>query len=305
MPIKLGTLQLVLLFLICAVMLVSPVGDLQHDRLLSRLLDFGHFPLFAVVFYCVLGFLPRKTTGSRRWGVAVVATLLFNLIAECMQPLFGRSSGLADWFIGCAGCLSAALLNLPKEAGYTFIRCTVVSSLLLVSLLPVGMVVFDRYAARTGFPLLSSFESPLELDRWQCHGCTIRRSRKNATDGCYALKIKTEKKASYPGLFLVDMSRNWSDMESLRFDVFWPQDAGARLWVRIDDVPCPAFGDRVQVAIPLHPGTNRIMLSRELVSTTSGGKALDLKAIQSFGLFLENGGPSLVFHLDNVALNLK
>ena len=286
-------------------MLALPVGGLQHDRLLSRLLDFGHFPLFAVVFYCVLGFLPRKAPGSRRWGVAVVATLLINLIAECIQPLFGRSSGLADWFIGCAGCLSAALLNLPKEAGYTFIRCTVVSSLLLVSLLPVGMVVFDRYAARTGFPLLSSFESPLELDRWQCHGCTIRRSRGNATDGRYALEIRIGKEASYPGLFLVDMSRNWSGMESLHFDVFWPRDAGARLWARIDDMPCPAFGDRVQIAIPLHPGTNRITLSRELVSTTSGGKALDLKAIQSFGLFLENGVPGLVFYLDNVALNLK
>ena len=294
-----------MLFLICTVLLVMPVGGLQQDRLLSRLLDFGHFPLFAVVFYCVLGFLPRKATGFRRWGVAVVATLLFNLMTECIQPLFGRSSGMADWFIGCAGCLSAALLNLPKEAGYTFIRCTVVSSLLLFSLWPAGMVVFDRYAAWAGFPLLSSFESPLELDRWQCHGCTIRRSRENATDGRYALEIRTEKEASYPGLFLVDMPRDWRRMNSLFFDLIWPYDNNILLWVRVDGSADASYENRVQQSFLLHPGTNRIMLSRELVSTTSGGKALDLKAIQSFGLFLENGVPSLVFYLDHVALNLK
>ena len=286
-------------------MLVLPVGGLQQDRLLGRLLDFGHFPLFAVVFYCVLNLFPQNANGSRRWDAAVMATLLFNLAAECVQPLFGRSSGVADWFIGSAGCLSAALLNRLKGPRHKFPCYAVVLTLILASLMPAGMVVLDRHAARADFPLLSSFESALELGRWECHGCTIRRIHEGITDGCYASEIRIEKETAYPGLFLVDMPRNWSDMKNLRFDIFWPQDAEARLWVRMDDSPDSPYECRVQQAFLLHPGTNRIALSRELASTTPEGRALNLKAIQSFGIFLEKGVSGLVFRLDNVALNLK
>lgn len=294
-----------MLFLACAVLLVLPVADFQHDRLLSRLLDFGHFPLFALIFWCVLNFLPRKPDGSRRWGAAIIATLLLNLVAECVQPMFGRSSGIADWFIGTAGCLGAALLLLPTTGKVQLLFYGVMLMLLLASLMPAGWVALDRRAARADFPLLSSFESPWELDRWEYRGCSLRRTRENATEERHALEITIDEEVVYPGLFLVDMPRDWSEMESLGFDLFWPSDTDVLLWVRVDDSVGSTYGNRVQQAQLLHRGSNRILLSRDLVSITPEGRSLNLKSIQSFGLFLEKGTPGLVFYLDNVTLNLK
>ncbi|MBN1270293.1 MAG: hypothetical protein JXB04_11950 [Kiritimatiellae bacterium] len=273
------------------------------DRLLARAQDFAHFPVFAAFTFLLLRGVAARDV--RRHAAVLVGAAAVSIVVEVLQPFAARSAEPADVITGFAGIACGALVHASLgEIARRRRTLLAVGALLLLCLaaLPPATVVLDRRAARRSFPLLASFESNAELGRWIFQGCRAWRTTEHATLGRYALEIEVGDGDPYPGLFLADMPRDWSGMAQCCFDAFLPGTEPVALWVRADDRPDPAYGERFQAEVVFRPGSNSVCIARDAMATTSGGGPLDLGHVLAWGVFFERSPQGRRLVLDNVRL---
>lgn len=289
-------------------LLLVPGLEAPRDRILSRLQDLLHVPLFAVMTVLLIRLFSARGGPVRGTALALAAAAGLGVAAERVQPWVGRTAEGGDILLGLAGsAIGAGVLWIRRvRAGITrAVLLGVVVLLLAGALVPLGTALVDRALARRQFPLLGSFECGAELGRWTANGCELRRTREGATDGRWALEARVTQQIEYAGLFLVDMPRDWRRATSLRADLFLAAPNAAQVWVRLDDQASRDYWTRFQKMILLKPGSNRVVFGRGEMGIASGGRPLDLEHVRSWGLFFDSAAVGDRLCVDRVALTLE
>lgn len=296
--------RILLLFLGCLALLMVPWLEKASDRLLACLQDAAHFPLFAFMFVLLFRLWPAAVNDGMRVLLSLGALVAVAFMAEMVQPFIGRTAGWEDIAYGLAGSVAAACAEASGRAAHRRGRRALAGAagaLVLAALLPSWLVAMDRVRARLDFPVLASFEQPMEQGRWMINGCRADRVADHATDGRCALRVEVTNAAPYPGLFLTDAPRDWRGWRRVCLDVFIDGAAGRRFWLRIDDRPDAPYADRAQDVMDAGPGVNRLCLSLDGLKAANG-RSMDLSRVISFGLFFDEARVGDRIRVDRVVL---
>lgn len=299
-PALLGALTLIALFFV-------PAFGRPTGRIVSYGKDFLHFPLFAGVAAILLFVWPKHRGALAKCAVVSGVAVSLALLIEIIQPLAGRTAAFADVLLGTAGSFAVVAVYLALRSASDRARRWLIGTgilLLLASGLPLGLVIVDRLTARSLFPMIDSFERPVDLGRWKPEGGSLSQVEEHATHGRYAMRLTVEDpNERYPGLLLADGRMDWRAHRRLAFDVYLEASGSRKLWVRLDDRMFPPFTDRAQTELDVKPGANRIVLDLPVFAVTPTGRPLDLDRIEAVGIFLDGAQPGDALFLDFMTLS--
>lgn len=148
--------------------------------------------------------------------------------------------------------------------------------------------------------ILSDFEDPGDLEKWNSNNASIELSSEHATSGNYSTKI-TFMPAT--GASAVKIEKyfeknksiaNWSGYEVLTFDIFNPNPKSERMILQIRDTK----GRKTKINLQLAPKVNNIMV----IDIARLWGNLKPSGISQLNLFLWGNKNNKVFYLDNVKL---
>lgn len=224
----------VVLFALVVTALLVPVPF--KGRSASALGDLVHAPLFGSLALATLWawqrWRPLEQSDSKlgrrlvfRGTVVWVSLSMFGLAMEVLQSLSGGRSGtLHDTVanslgIAAAVCAYAGSWFLSKRrraAGSVFLAAA-------VTLLGIGWyrpvrMLWDVMQVPRRFPLLASFESEIEFQRWYPRKSELTLSREHVSDGRRSLRVRFEPE-EFTAITLFELPNDWSQAETLQVDV--------------------------------------------------------------------------------------
>jgi VanZ family protein len=278
-------------------------------RLTSYMHDLAHFPLFATIAAGLLALWSKHRHATITCAWVAATALAMALLIEYFQPLVGRTTALGDVLLGVAGAFAAVTIYLAVQSS-TIRKKRIFLGLALLAavacLVPQQILSADWYISKRAFPMLDSFERPVELGRWTSEGCTLEQSRAHVTHGRYALKMTvSDSMSAYPSIFLADGPMDWRGYGRLAVDVYLDGDQGRTVCIRADDTVNPPYEDRAQMAVDLKPGMNTIWVNLQTFARMPGGRYLDLGRVQTVGLFLDHPRIGDTLYIDRVMLSAK
>jgi VanZ family protein len=272
--------------------------------------DLGHILFFALA--SVLAILLARQRGIRtEWQFALALIVLgvgCGILIEIAQlGVGGRSVDCWDVYRDLLGILTALVFcgilpgSLHLRRGFLFV-CAL---LLFSSIGPLAVALVDEYLADRQFPVLADFETPFEEDRFVPAG-HVQRSGTFARSGRHSLHVRLTT-ATYSGVSLFYFPHNWEGYEQLHFSVYNPSRDRLVLHCRIHDRWHKDHGmvyrDRFHQAFPLVQGWNDCRVSLEAVHRAPAEREMDMKAIESFALFVVRQDRSRVLYLDHIFLS--
>jgi VanZ family protein len=279
----------------------------QSARSLGEIWNLGHVLFFFLFTLLAWGYPALANfAGWLRLLIILFTVLLIGLGIEGMQLFVGnRSVGWDDIARNLAGAALALIWIVDREVhGYRWRK-----SLRLVAavigcgcLLPIGIVLVDEYRARRDFPLLASFESRLELERWSS-GNHLDLVSDPVREGHFAVAIHLRHE-EYSGAALVHFPGDWRGYDALAFSMFNPGEP-VELHFRVHDREHAGdrqqYHDRYNGTRMLAGGWNDILIPMSGILSAPQGRTMDLAHIRGFGLFLMDQ-PARLLYLDNVRL---
>ena len=279
------------IFIFIALSLFAGTGYHQ-TRLTGALWNAGHILLFALIAYFALYdtsfFRGKKPSVSLL--VLTVVTLILGFAMEFVQWVF--HSGKPDVADVARDLLGAAIpvvfgKTLIKREKLRYIFQTILVILLSVQLFPAAIAAVDEFKAWREFPVLSDFESELELSRWEGEA-KFGLSDKHVYHGNRSLHIIL-KPSLYSGVALVFFPSDWSEYRFFEFHVFNPESKPVLLICRINDAAHRLndyrYSDRFHKEIEITPGWNHITIDLKNVQTAPKTRLMDMKQIKYMKLF--------------------
>jgi hypothetical protein len=175
--------------------------------------------------------------------------------------------------------------------------------IIIICLLPLLLTLYDEFRAWRDFPVLSDFESSLELSRWE-EKEHITRVQIPVKSGNFALKasLTTEK---YSGVSLCYFPENWVTARALTFSVYNPGEIVV-LNYRIHDWKHKGkdqeYTNRFNRQTNLASGWNTITVPIEEIANGPKGRQMDLAHIRGLGFFVMEQPYERVLYFDDVRL---
>lgn len=213
--------------------------------------DLVHAPLFGTATFCFLLILqrlkPLKFSSQlvRRTVVVAAVLIVFGFGMEVAQRQMGRTPSIHDAIANALGITAASLCFLSlmswrsgNRRRWIHVSVLIVAVGLLITAWLRPMRMLNDYVQRErAFPLLSSFESDVELSRWYFRSCDRSLSDEVLSDGASSVEI-TSKDDEYSGITLIEMRNDWSAANSLDLDAQLleePNGEPVELMVRVVD----------------------------------------------------------------------
>ncbi|MBE0598560.1 MAG: VanZ family protein [Desulfuromonadales bacterium] len=304
---KVGGLWVPLALVLVVLMFVG--GAAHPSRLEQALWNLGHVPAFAL-WTALLLKIPalRRESLAGQLGFAFILALGGGVLVEGAQTLFGRSFDLWDLLRNLAGALLAVAIFVPSPAISPPLQrrlCRGAAGLALAAVvLPATALMADSLLARQQFPLLASFESPLELGRWS-GSARISRTLGLAIEGEASLQVEfgTE---PYSGLFMDDFPGDWRGFGALELSLYNPQTEPLEIHLLLFDQAHRdngrPYADRFNAVHTVPPGWSRLRIDLETAAAAPAGRRLKLGEVASFGLFTVQRIAPARLYLDQVRL---
>ncbi len=211
---------LVPLALVCAVLLF--VGGPDFNSLRSYRYGWGSGHLFCFALWAYLYALWRCDISFRRLLIeALLLTLVVGGTTELLQSGIGREASWQDLGNDVVGSLVGIFFLAPARLQLFPMARKILQIPILVlvvwSLLPTAKAIVDDLIAHKQFPLLSGFETSMEMTRW--NGSAKRRIVSElAFSGQYSMRLDLSTQR-YSGLGLKDFPHDWSSYGSVRLQV--------------------------------------------------------------------------------------
>lgn len=287
---------------------VSPV----YKSLLDRLFDGGHMLLFAVITLVFFTSLPSGMAEKNRLAAAVLLGVVFATVAECLQPLTGRTSSAVDWRNSLVGVVCGFTgICLWRRGGSPFVWFFYVvvclGILVLLEIPAIGEWRALRWQEKN-FPVLADFESGEELRLWTPHRdsggvrTAAKTSKQFASSGISSFHVQTVP-GIWSGVTYNAGDRDWRDYHALVLDVLNPSDESFSLAFRIDDEgDCTKYADRFNKSIVLKDGWNRIEILIDQIKNGPQERELNISSIRWLYLFTRPNEPPREFYVDYVRL---
>jgi len=303
------SLLLIFAILIISFLLFSDFNT-SHSRLIDELLNLGHLPLFGFIATGVLWVLNRNETnvqGNKSYIYAGIITILFGVFTECIQPLISdRHFELHDVSNDAIGVVTflSLLFAFQKPLPNRIVFILSVSSLLLVifSSFPLYHAAVDTKAMYKEFPVIGSFESSHEMDRWEKQRSAFTLTKLHATDGHYSLRVLLYP-GEYPGISLKYLQGDWLGYRALCFDIFLEGQTPLKITIKVNDQDHDEiYTDRFNRSILINPGHNHICIDLKEIEHAPKGRLMNMSAISKLSIFTHNLKIPRVICLDNLRL---
>ena len=264
-----------------------PFGHGANTNFFARLMDAGHFPLFAAItIVLVICGIPVS--------VAAVGLLVFDGAVELIQPYFHRSESSVDFFNGLLGVvLGVVLVKLWRaRAGAFAFGCVLLLSAgcSVILLLPAyrEWQAIEWRAAH--FPILATFSDPLERKLWESEPDAIHFAKSDHPHGDSVLRYEASPTEKFWLVYSAG-DLDWSKHTSLDLDVRSPEN-GVELAIRIDDAnPCKEYDDRFNRPIALSAGWNHLRIPVADMRDAPKHRKLDVSRIRRLIIWTERSFP--------------
>jgi hypothetical protein len=281
---------LLILTLGCSALFFVGGPGWESGRLFQAGWEVGH-----IVCFALWAFLYVYWRGSgkfvRSLAEALLLTLLLGGAVELIQSQIGREGDWGDVAADLLGCATGVLVYYSHRRRHR-LRLVPVQFLVLLllvwSLIPLTKVVADEVIGSRQFPLLSGFETPLEISRWG--GSAVRSvDRSYAFSGEASLRVQLTAQR-YSGLELRDFVSDWSGYRYLSLQVYNPEKESLLLYFRVHDrshrASQNAYSDRYHSSFKLHQGWNQLMVPLAKVAAAPKSRVMDLGHVAGVGIFV-------------------
>jgi VanZ family protein len=273
----------------------------------SQLNVFAHFFFFALLARLFLS-LPSLARLSFVHGSGLILLLVLILggAIEIIQPFFGRTASLTDVGITIIGAMAGLFFftpgrEKPGRVFYNFSRVLIIGVSALIFWGPMATLLDMHHASRQ-FPVLSDFETGLQVKRWS-YGRIVRHISRS---GSSSLRVKLDYSQTYPGTTLNYGFGNWSEYDALALSVFNPDPESLRIIISIRDLEHSksgkGFGDRFDRSFQVEHGWNDLYIAMDDIRNSPAQRELDLDRLTSMVVFTMNLPESRVIYLDNLRL---
>ena len=166
--------------------------------------------------------------GLVAWAMAVA----LGVAIEILQGLTGRSASWHDVLADAAGAGAFLIWESTPRAASRAVRIGLYSAaaiLVAVPSAPPLLVLTDVAMQVRDGPRLASFESPLELSRWEFQDSRPSRSTSHATEGRWSLRVDMGR-GDYPGATLEWPVRDWTGYHVWNSILTWSRGRGWTWW---------------------------------------------------------------------------
>jgi len=295
---------------LCICLLLFADLGKSPSLLYDSIINLGHVPLFAVVAGMTLWVLDRQKwvhTDIKKYLWAFVLSAVLALATEIIQHFTPERSfqvrDIVNDLIGAGVFLVAAYqyrrgLQVEKRV----LLCSTALCLMLFSCLPVVVAAADEMRSRRDFPLLGSFETRWEMERWKSEESSFRRVSMYATDGNLSLETVLSP-GLYPGITMDYPPRNWRGYNTFTFDAYLEGTDSFPLTIRINDLQHnEGFEDRYNRTFVLKPGQNSLNIDLSDVEHAPKGRVMEMKNISILCLFSYNLKEKRTVYIDNIRL---
>ncbi len=293
--------------ILCLVLLFIGGPGPYSPRSYRYFWDFGHLFCFWLWTYGLLRWRPLPSFWRQLLLVLGLAFLVGG-VTELLQALTGRSASWQDLGLDLLGSLLAVVFAAPSrsklQAGARQLLQLVTLVLVAWSLLPLFRVVTDELIGEQQFPLLSGFETPLEVTRW---GGSASRflDQQVAYSGQASLRVELSTHR-YSGIGLKHFPGDWSGYRWLQMQLFNPETEPLQLHFRIHDQQHRRSGnahsDRYNTSISLPSGWSQLEVPLAQVATGPKGRPMDLSQVAGVILFVGKLERPRRFYIDQVQL---
>lgn len=280
---------LMLLLVIAVPLLFTTELKLYQHRLMSFVWNSGHILLFFTAVWLGLN-LARRSAKPRFWALFVgVNLLVFGLSVgiEEIQSAQGRENSIEDIYKNCLGA-SLALLLHPKTrvAGDRIIAVMrgALFLLLAFALLPLAINTIDSLYSRASFPVLASFESPFETERWKSDNLAVIKSE----TGGQLLQNKFQP-GRYSTLSFFYFPADWTAYDCLSIRINSSSSDRFSLMIRINDrqhnLNERRYADRFNYKTALLSGWNQLRIPLANIKQAPRGRDMNMEQIEEITFY--------------------
>lgn len=286
--------------LVFAVVVLSliPFGPGAPGRTYGEWWNLLHVPAGAAVFVCLWRLWPYRRRAL--WAYVLGAGLLWGL--EVLQLGVGRELEIKD---GLVGMLGEGVAWMAIAAPWRLHRKIAAATAIIgLTLIPLGLVVYDSARIHRSFPMLAEFDDHLELGRWAGEGTDIDLSTLHVISppAALSLKLSEEMPEPYPGVFTTVFPPDWSGYTQLQMHVHIETER-AVFWVRADDrLDYPPYPERGQIFTHVTQGWNRLTFDLKKLLSRPDGQPLNTGHIVRFGFFLDELEEGRPVYIDDIGL---
>jgi hypothetical protein len=238
-------------------------------------------------------------------GIALFAGSLI----EWLQHLTQRAAQLEDVARDLAGSflwLAFAPVHGARTGRKWRLGIRLAASIVLILLmLPLCRILIDEASARWQFPVLASFETPFEIERWSIRpdiDASITASPR--TGHVLEIPLSTRR---YSGIGLRYFPGDWHEYRFLQVELYNPDRAPLRITCRIHDLAhtrgVQHFEDRYNQRFLLESGWNTIKIDLQAVAAAPLHRSMDMRQIRGIGFFASSLPEPRRLYLDNLRLS--
>ena len=303
---------LAVLLAVLSVLLFVDFGG-ESSRIADEVSNFGHLPLFGVAALVILWMLGGRTwpvRDRRKYVVSFAAALGLGVVTEFVQlytpERYFEFQDIVYDALGAFTFLAFAypFSGLPKRKALGWKAAC--AGMIAIAAVPVAMTVLDVRRMEDAFPLLGSFETSIEMDRWEAAECRVHRVKDHASYGVYALKARLAP-GEFPGISMRWLEGDWREYDELCFDAFLDGDSPLAVTVRIHDEihgrsEVQSYSDRFNRRFVLHPGAQRIRIDLDEVRKAPQGREMDMSRVTNICVFAYRLGEERVVYFDRFRL---
>ncbi len=293
-----------------SVMLFYGGPDSYAIRSLKELWNLGHVVYFGFLVYLLWRMSSFKLSRNQIWLLSLILTLIWGGSIEVLQYGSEREADLMDLSRDFCGTLLAlgfipGLMLPVRKFVKVVIRC-VVFVFTLFHLSPLVIALSDEAIARVQFPVLSSFETPFELDRWTGN---VKHEVVTGVGGKQGPLLKIDLDSQrYPGVKMRFLPSDWRGHRALNFDIFYAGINPLRLTIKVYDArhqsvhPTYLYDDRYNHPYQLQAGWNYIQIPLIEIEKAPQNRDMDMSQIANVSLFSNRLKQPSTIYLDKVYL---
>jgi len=283
----------------------------QKHRLIKDVWDAGHLILFGLISFIYFSH-PVRVNHSIIYKV--VATTLFCLFIgsaiEIIQLFTHRNFSIGDIVNdvigGYLGLLAIVITNKQQTLKNQIIAPLVFFLLIFIGLRGLEKHLVDEYILRSDFPELASFETNLEMERWEFKLVNAKPSLQHVKKGTYSLEAEFLR-GRYPNISLQHFKADWSEYEKLSFSVFNPGSEPQQFELKIYDAQHITSGrkfkDRFNKKITFAAGWNEIEIELSKIIQSPRNRSMNIKEMKGLSLFTDKLKQPVTIFIDSIHLH--
>lgn len=278
-------------------------------RSFKSLWNLGHILYFALLPVLLPSFSPKKELRLIvQIFIIVGITLILGALVEVFQYGFKRTPDMGDLFRNMIGACIAICFLLPirKSVPKTpiLILKTIIVFLVASQFYPIVIALIDEHHARRDFPILSNFQTSLQIHRWSSDAViTIENDIGHQGNRAMRADLTTQ---LYSGFALKYFPVNWQQYQCIQFRIYNPSTDAITITCRIHDkthaLGVQQYQDRYNTTHSIPQGWKTITISLEEVRRAPDNRQMDLSQIYGIGFFASRLPHPRIIYIDDVRL---